>query len=77
MGGTLVPSSPILKKKVPKTSMGFALSGAADVAREVLGSTGGEHGAADRADRRKELSLVLKQIHLRAGRAFSSGWTLR
>lgn len=54
--------------------MGFALSGAADAAREVLGSAGGEHGA---PDGRKEPSPALKQIHLRAGKAFSSGWTLR
>ena len=77
MGGTLLPSRPSLKKKVAKTSMGFALSGAADVACVVLGSAGGEHSAPNGADGRKELSPALKQIHLRAGRAFSSGWTLQ
>lgn len=61
VGGTLVRSSPILKKKtVPKTSVGFALSGAAEVARKVLGSVGGEHSAPSRADERKELSLALR-----------------
>lgn len=56
--------------------MGFALSGAADVACVGLGSVGAELSAPNGADRRKELSLALKQIHLKSGEMFSSGWAL-
>jgi len=77
VGGTFVPSSPTLKKMLPKTSMGFDLSGAADVAHEVLGFVGNGHSGPDGADRRKELSPALKQFHLRVGRVFTSGWTLQ
>lgn len=40
--------------------MSFALSGAAGDAGVVLSSAGGEYGALDRADGRKELSLALE-----------------
>lgn len=56
--------------------MGFALSGAADVACVGLGSVGAELSAPNGADRRKEFSLALKQIHLKSGERFSSGWAL-
>lgn len=72
----MVPSSPFLKKRCLKISMGFALSGAADVACVGLGSVGAELSAPNGADRRKEFSLALKQIHLKSGERFSSGWAL-
>lgn len=56
--------------------MSFALSGEADVACVGLGSVGAELSAPNGADRRKELSLALKQIHLKSGEMFSSGWAL-
>lgn len=57
--------------------MSFALSGAAGDAGVVLGSVGGEYGALDGADGRKELSLTLEQIPLWAGRDFPSVWILQ
>lgn len=55
--------------------MSFALSGAAGDARVVLSCR--RYGALDRADGRKELSLALEYIPLRAGRDFPSVWTLQ